>query len=414
MARAHLQPAGEVMPGQPVTLVVDVLTDGFFTGAPTYPALDIPGAIVTPPGDESVRLNETINGKPWFGMSHRYIITPQTGGELQVPALSITVKLGPGGTNATVRTAPLTIHVKAVERPPGAENAIGSTRIVMKQTLDRKLDGLKQGDSFTRRIEVDADGVQAMMLTPVGFPPVKGLATYPVQPVVEDILGDRSHFIGGRRVDAVTYVAQQPGDYELPAVSLQWWDLRAGQLRKAEVPALKFSVAANPGYQPAFALQAEQSGAVVAPVRHRDWHLALAVLLAVGAALFTAWWLYPWARSWWRRAQARSAGRRAAYEGSEAAAYAALMKADGDAAWSALYRWVGRLPAAPTPATLEEAARQRGDVELAHQAEALLAAHYASAAKPQGARELTAWAKKLRKASHARQHEAPALPPLNP
>ncbi|EHP38072.1 hypothetical protein OR16_38929 [Cupriavidus basilensis OR16] len=43
MARAHLEPGGAVAQGQPVKLVVDALTTNWFTEAPLFPALELPG-----------------------------------------------------------------------------------------------------------------------------------------------------------------------------------------------------------------------------------------------------------------------------------------------------------------------------------------------------------------------------------
>ncbi|MEC5385682.1 BatD family protein [Uliginosibacterium sp. H3] len=418
--RAHLSPTGEVAPGTPVKLVVDVLTDEFFTGAPVFPGLAVPGAIVAPVSDDSSHLNETINGKPWFGISRSYLITPQTGGELAIPALEITAKVGAGAAAVKLRTAPLTLHVKVVQRPAGAENAVGTTQLTLKQSLDRKLDGLKQGDSFTRRIEIDVDGVQAMLLPAPDFPPVKGLAIYPVAPVVEDIKGERGVFIGGRRVDAITYVAQQPGDYSLPAFSMQWWDTRANQLRTAQVPALHFSVAANPGYKPAFDIAAEQSQ----PKAARHVRINLRRVLEVGALVvvagFLAWWLLPPLLRASKSLQGRLAQRRAQRAQSEQAYFDKLQHADSTQRVSAFYQWLDRLPGERKPASLEEVVQRAGDVQLGGQARDWLAGYYGkshdrSADGKGAARPVPAWASALRKtASAGRRRNKASLAPLNP
>lgn len=256
MARAHLEPGGAVAQGQPVKLVVDALTTNWFTEAPVFPVLEIPGAIVSPPGDDATNLSEEIQGVKWFGVSRSYIVTPQTGGDLAIAPLELTLQVGQVSGVVKVRTPALTLKVKTVPRPAGAENAIGTSRLELTQSIDHDLRTLKQGDAFTRTIEISADGVQAMLLPPTPFGPVSGLAVYPKAPRVQDISQERQGFLGGRRVDAATYLVQKSGRYELPGVSVQWWDIRAGKLRTATVPPLRFSASANPGYSRRLAFRA--------------------------------------------------------------------------------------------------------------------------------------------------------------
>jgi hypothetical protein len=48
--------------------------------------------------------------------------------------------------------------------------------------------------------------------------------------------------IVGTRVESVTYVAQQEGDYRLNPIGFVWWDVNAQQLRRAQLPAVQFHV----------------------------------------------------------------------------------------------------------------------------------------------------------------------------
>ncbi|MBB5190739.1 hypothetical protein HNQ50_001461 [Silvimonas terrae] len=312
MARAHLEPATPVMPGQLVKLVVDALTTNWFTAAPLYPAIDIPGAIASPPSDDAENFNIEINGVKWFGVSRSYMITPQNDGDLKIPAISLQLEVGQVG-KTTARTQPLTLSVKAVSRPAGAENAIGTTRLQITQQISRPLTGLKQGDAFTRTIIVSVDGVQGMLLPPVSFPPVPGLAVYPKQGQIKDITKDRQGFLGSTRQDAATYVIQQAGNYTLPAISVVWWDTRAGQLRTAVAPALTLSAAATPAYKPELALPTEASGPAPARIRHIDVVRLAQMVAVVVITLLLLWWSLPhlWRRGvrWYRRPRQINAAR---------------------------------------------------------------------------------------------------------
>ncbi|WP_426990860.1 hypothetical protein ACKI2N_028560 [Cupriavidus sp. 30B13] len=425
MARAHLEPAGPVAAGQPVRLVVDALTTNWFTQAPAYPVLDIPGAIVSPPGDDAGNLSEDIGGRRWFGVSRTYIVTPQGGGSLAIPALELTLHVGEVDGAVKVSTPPLTLAVREVPRPPGAEHAVGTTRLEVRQTLDRDLGALRQGDAFTRAIEISADGVQAMLLPPTAFGPVSGLAVYPKAPRVEDLSRERQGFIGGHRIDAATYVVQRPGHYTLPGVSVQWWDVRAGRLRTASVPPLRFSAAAQPDYRPPVAIPGEPALAQAGGISRLGARQLAGALVAAALLGFAGWLLLPRWRRWRARRLARRRQRRLAREGSEPVAFARLRRAlrrrpPAPAEVAArLYAWLDRVPAlADKPATLAGAARAAARSVFAQAGRQWLAARYGGAA-PDPVVD-TALARSLgeaRKAlapAPARPGRARRLPPLNP
>ena len=50
----------------------------------------------------------------------------------------------------------------------------------------------------------------------------------------------------GKRVESVTYALQRAGEYRLPAIDIDWWDTVASTVRRASLPELVLSVAANP------------------------------------------------------------------------------------------------------------------------------------------------------------------------
>ena len=208
MIRARIDPAGPIVMGQTVRLVVDVLTTEFFTGAPEFPSIDLPNAVATLSDEAAVKLTERIDGAEWFGLSRAYLVTPTAGGTIAIPSIEVVVHPGPAGAPVTLKSPPLSLVVSEAPRPPGAEHAVGTSRLEVTQALDRKLDGIRVGDSLTRTVTISADGARAMFLPPPTFPAAKGLAVYPANPVVEDVKSDRGVFTGGRRIDAATYVVQ--------------------------------------------------------------------------------------------------------------------------------------------------------------------------------------------------------------
>src|ERR1700761_262452 len=62
LVRAHLEPAGPVVAGSEVKLVVDLLTTTWFTEAPNWPLFTLADAIVSLPDEQADNLSEDIDG----------------------------------------------------------------------------------------------------------------------------------------------------------------------------------------------------------------------------------------------------------------------------------------------------------------------------------------------------------------
>src|SRR5215831_12617342 len=136
MVRAHLEPAGLVVLGQPVKLVVDVLVTTWFTSAPEFPVFDLPGAQVIRSDEQALHLTEQINGVTWFGLTQTYIVTPMEPHEFAIPRLQIVLHPGmaPGPVKVWSPARKFTARV-----PAGAEGVavfLSTSRLDMVQRFD--------------------------------------------------------------------------------------------------------------------------------------------------------------------------------------------------------------------------------------------------------------------------------------
>jgi hypothetical protein len=413
MVQTQLQPPGPAVAGQQVRLVVTVLTTTWFLHAPEFPELTAPNAMITLPDEHPDNLNQTIGAQQWFGLSRAYLVTPSGAGDVAIPSFEITLWPGQASGAMSVTTQAITLPVKVVPRPAGAEHLLASSSVQVSQHLDRTLDGLKVGDAFTRTIEVTAANMQGMFIPPTNFPPINGLAVYPATGKVDNVIRDRMGFIGSQRSDAATYVIQQAGDYALPAVTLAWWNTSTGTAETAEVPALKFSAAVNPAYKPAFALPEQDAGAARKRI---NWYSIVALAAAAAALL---WLLYALSRvlpRGWRRLQAWRAERQRRYQASERAAYQyfeqALQGGDARATYAALLAWAEH-PQQPVPLR-GLAALCNGHAAFKLQVDALRACAFGAPASSWQAQTLLQEVRSLREQQVARTRDCAALPPLNP
>ena len=386
MVRTRLEPSGPVVVGQQVKLVVDVLVTTWFLQAPAFPPLPVTGAVVQLSDDQPPHLTEQIKGEKWYGISRAYVITPQTPGELAIPAFDIILHPGQAKGAVKIRTRSLKLTVKGGAGPaaqgdaaaPGQVGNLPATaHLQLTQSFDRKLTGLKVGDAFTRMITIVADGTQAMFLPPTVFPAIEGLTLYSKAPRVENVTRERIGFVAGRRIDSATYVVMKPGDFVLPEVKVDWWDTRAGKRRSVRIAEVKFSAAPNPGYKPEFALPNESAPAVDARTKI-DWRRV--GIWAVGLVVLTVtlWLLSPIVLREWRALQAMRADRKRRYESSEAAAFARLERAvrsrDESRIVAELYRWLDKMPRAS--GCVDRAAKAATDPAFSQVTKALLDRRY--------------------------------------
>lgn len=364
MVRARLEPSGPVVVGQPVQLVVDVLVTTWFAGAPQFPALDVPGALATLSDDQPAHLTEDIQGTRWFGISRIYRITPMEPREYAIPRLQIFVH--PGLVEKPVRlwTPARKLHARV---PPGAEGMaqfFATTHLDVSQRFDRRLDGLRVGDAFTRTLTLTADGMPGMFLPPLSFAEVDGLAVYSKAPVVENLSKDRQGFVAGRRTESATYTIQRAGHYRLPEVTVQWWDSVGKKVRGETIPSVTFDVAAISGYRPEIAIPEEVAAAGATRAEEalkpsRVWMVGLVGLLMVLG------WLWPRLKRYGAQWAEHRAIQRRIYESSEAAAFARLSSAaegnDDEGTVRSLYRWLDRCEPVGKPALAERAIDLAGD-----------------------------------------------------
>ncbi|WP_427939797.1 BatD family protein [Achromobacter marplatensis] len=291
---ATLQAPAEVRVGATVRLQLEVLTPTWFTQPPVLPALDIPGALVTPPQGEGELVRDSVGGVSYSGVRYTYVLSPTAAGAMQVPALAVTAKVGPGGQEASGASKPVSFSVLAQTATAGQVVAAG--KMAVTQEFSMAPDPLIVGGRITRSVTQRAEGVQAMLLPAVELPDLPGFKRYPREPEVTALDDGRGGFVGGQRIDRADYVAQEAGTFRLPPLTVRWRDGAAGEPAKSELPGRAFTVAPAPVVAPPFSLAED-----LARLRHGLRWVIPTVWLVAGAGLLAAlgalWLTWPW----WRR-----------------------------------------------------------------------------------------------------------------
>ncbi|CAD0185576.1 hypothetical protein RUESEDTHA_02468 [Ruegeria sp. THAF57] len=237
---------GDVIVGQPTILRVKVLVPTFLPAPPVFPSLEQENLLVRLPERASGPVSETVQGDTWSGVQRSYRLYPLQSGKIQLGQMDILVTYADPNTNAPIESSvPLPpISFDAVI-PQGAQNLdplILASDFSIEQILDGNTD-IQTGGAITRKLTAEISGT-----TPILIPPLISenqdelLRAYPKEPRFTE--SEDRGVLSGQRVDEVVYLAQAGGQTQLPAVSIDWFNLTTQQVETVDIPAIDLTLAA--------------------------------------------------------------------------------------------------------------------------------------------------------------------------
>ncbi|MGV2828011.1 BatD family protein [Myxosarcina sp. GI1(2024)] len=409
LVRTNLKPEHPVV-GQQVEFQVDVFVDTWFAKAPQFPEIQIEDAIALLPPTASINLNERIDGKFYAGQRRTYFLFPQLPGRYVIPELSPTVvpaRLG-NSTNEPVSLSTPSVDFLA-RLPPDltvrSDRAIVATpqlhletQLKIQGTSDpSRLRQLHTGDILERTVKLTAADTLVAMLPGISVTDIPGLSVYPDPPKLTNQF-ERGQFKASRS-DRISYVAQQPGNYQLPEQTIYWWDTRTQSLETDTLPAVKVWV--KPTAQQLL-------------VRLLPWLAGLLTLISV-----LVYFRSSLQAKWQRFRQHRQNSERYQWQ---RLCHASLSN-DPEATWSQLIAWLASIQPSPDPVILEnflERANSSPLTQAVRELEYRLFAPQNSTESPSAwsGRALMKALSQIRKSKLPQLPDSPSftfsLPPLNP
>lgn len=209
--------------------------------------LQVPGAHVEKMDEQ--RYERRIGGVAHAVYELTYALFPESSGELQIPPLNYVAVAGRrdpfslfnrNSQRLRLRSQPQSIQVLPKPDSYSGAHWLPAASLGLVQTWSQDPETFKVGEPITRIITLRAEGLRAAQLPPLSKLDVEGLKTYPDQPQQDDQIGPNG--ITGSRIETTAIVATKPGDYQLPAITVTWWDTKSGQQRATQLPAFRFSV----------------------------------------------------------------------------------------------------------------------------------------------------------------------------
>jgi len=338
--RLTLEPSQGILVGQQVRINLDLLGRDGWASLATPPRLELAGAWLMRIESQGTRLSETIDGDSYSGQRYQWLLFPQRAGAFKLPPLSVEVAVKDFAANGDA--AALTLTTPALQftatAPPGTQDIAGlitTSELSASQQWQPDSDALSTGNGIRRQITLRAAGIAAMAFSPLTHADIDGVALYPGEPQVQDRV-NRGTLESGERIDTITYVPEHAGSYQLPDITIRWWDPDSQQLRQQTLPGRSLSVsavAATDGTTTVRSTSAAGTG-------WRPLGIALVLAVLVSAAALLAW-------GWGRYGKARWVQRQQRRQHSEAAVFQRFVDAANSAdvvdTTNALMPWLDRI-----------------------------------------------------------------------
>jgi hypothetical protein len=273
-------------PEQPYVESAVRLTVRLFTSETLYRAdLELPengDALVKQIGSDE-ESNAEHNGRNYRVITRQYLLFPLHSGKLtlQGPVLDAEIAVDQpqsglgndpfGGFFGGLRTVrPVRVHgdpiVLAVRaRPAGAVGSywLPARNLTLNAAWNPAQLSAHAGDPVTLDLDLQATGLTAAQLPDLtsllSFP--SGLKAYPDQPKLDDATQNGS--LVGSRDQTIALMADSPGRYTIPALTVAWWDTQTNQPRTATLPARTLTILPAPGAASGAAAGIASAGTVV-------------------------------------------------------------------------------------------------------------------------------------------------------
>jgi hypothetical protein len=233
--------------GQRVPFFVELRSPGSFAGSASFDLPQLPGTLLMKIGNPVVGSQE-IEGANWFVQTHEFALFSQRSGSLEVPAFTVRFSRRDGFTGpATDIKAESPGFKIEIRRPPGSETIgflVTTESLDVTEAWEPTPGPADLGGVFKRTIVQRAPEVPGMALAPAPTSAPDGIRVYPGNAETNDKL-ERGDFLGERR-ETITYLLQQSGTLELPALNYVWWNPRTEILESKTLPAVTFEVAPKP------------------------------------------------------------------------------------------------------------------------------------------------------------------------
>jgi len=199
---------------------------------------------------EGREYTETRQGRQYKVIERRYAIFPIQSGQLEIAPTFFEGRLieqnnrqnnfgffnRPTGQVVRRYSAPINIEVKPQIATYAGNHWLPASQLTLHSRWSSPPKEAKTGDPLTLTLSIIANGLRAEQLPQLNVEVPTGLKTYNDQPVLNN--ETNSNGLIGTRQEKIVVIATKAGSFEIPAITLTWWDTSQTKQQVATIPAM--------------------------------------------------------------------------------------------------------------------------------------------------------------------------------
>lgn len=194
-----------------------------------------------------------INNVEYLVTERKYAIFPQQSGVISIAPLTMIAQvLSSGGQqnfgffgrqtaeSRRVTSKAITLNVQPAPQQAGKGNWLSAESLDLKETWSDSSLQVKVGEPLTRTLTLTAKATTVGQLPELaGTGAIDGIKSYPDQPQLRE--DKTSDGLSAFRQEKIAYIPAQPGEYTLPAIQIDWFNTKTGQMETSHLSAVKIT-----------------------------------------------------------------------------------------------------------------------------------------------------------------------------
>lgn len=240
-----------------------------------------------------------LNGKSYNVVERIYALFPQESGEIRIEPARFEARVLRDGRitgRKVFQSQPVIINISPIPAPPGEFPQaawLPAKSVSLTEQWSRAPDSLPAGEPITRHLKVTALGQLSTQIPPIDLHVSDSVKVYPDKPELQVRAVDGG--ILATRTDQYAMIGIEPGDVELPAIELPWWDIAAAEWKVATLPARTIAILPSPDAlvpqdaAPADIADASDTGKTIV-IHSSFWRRVSEVLGGIWILTILTWW----------------------------------------------------------------------------------------------------------------------------
>ena len=235
---------------QPLIIEIEVATNRWFAKGTQVENFELSEAIMLANSKTSINGTKQINGQTWSTQTHEITLYPTRAGQYNLPPILVNVSVNTQDSTTVEGVLKTTEQQFTISLPQALQNIeqfIVSELVTVETNFQNEnQEKLALGDAVTQTITIKAQGTPAMMIYPLKVDDISGVSIYRKTPQVTDT-ANRGELLG-TRVETLSYIFEQSGEYHLPEQIIYWWNTNTQTLEKIILASQQYHVGSSPNH----------------------------------------------------------------------------------------------------------------------------------------------------------------------